>query len=72
MVHVFHVDGATIQPSRDSECKTDPGFAICTGRMREEFLRAVRLRRRRRTARERTHHVAYSTAQERHLQTRPV
>ena len=59
MVHVFHVDGATIQPLGDIECKKDPGLGICTGRMRDEVLRAVRRRRRRRTAKERTNHVAF-------------
>ncbi len=71
MVHVIHVDGATIQPSRDIECKDDSGLGICTGRKREEVLRAVR-RRRRRTARERTNHVAYATPQERYLHALPV
>ena len=72
MDHQTHADGATIQPSRDIECKKDPGFTICTGRMRGEVFRVVLLRRRRRTTRERTHHVAYSTAQERHTQALPV
>lgn len=62
MVHVFHVDGATIQPSRDIECKDDSGLGICTGRMREEFLRVVRRRKRRRSTSTRRFHVEYHSA----------
>lgn len=62
MVHVFHVDGATIQPSRDIECKDDSGLGICTGRMREEVLRVVRRRKRRRSTSTRRLHVEYHPA----------
>ena len=46
MVYECHADGATIHSLREIECKRDPGFAICTGRMCDQ-------------AHERSHHVAY-------------
>ncbi len=62
MVHVFHVDGATIQPSRDIECNNDSRLGICTGRMREEVLRVDCRRRRRRSTTIRRFHVNYHPA----------
>lgn len=62
MVHVFHVDGATIQPSRDIECKGGSDLGICTGRMREEVLRVDRRRKRRRSTSTRRFHVEYQPA----------
>lgn len=59
MVYECHADGATIHSLREIECKRDPGFAICTGRMCDQALRADLRRRRRRSAHERSHHVAY-------------
>lgn len=73
MDHKHHVDGAAIQPSRDIECKKDPGFGVSTGRMRDQALRAdLRRRRRRRSARERSQHVASPTLAGRELRVRPL
>lgn len=53
-----HVDGAVMPPSGDLVCQT-PASGFCTGRMRDDALRADLGRRRRRSAHERSHHVAY-------------
>ena len=69
MTHYHHAEFVLL-PLGDIECSAD-FVRISTGCMRDRALRADLRRRRRRSAHERSHHVAYTSLAGRELQARP-